>query len=283
MKLIKILPAYLAMLCTFGLLITSCQKMERPALGDYPEDPPAPPLQILGAQSYWAFDGVVNDTGAFNLQAKRNKIAFVSGVTFVDGVTGGEALSIGDKGYLMIQDIPDALKNPGSISVAFWFKGTGPVKGGAQGLFAISNTNRFWGNLEIFLENFDTNSDSARIKIRLVNKDAGAWIDVRVPDVLNQWSHLAFVYDGATSTASLYINGESVYNNAFDAATWGSLMFEDVGGVAIGTFAFQTAPSLTNHGPEGWAKSFNGALDQFRIFTDALSASEVQNLVDNKL
>lgn len=283
MKLIKILPAYLALICTMGLLITSCQKMERPQLGEFPEDPPPPPLQILGADSYWAFDGAVNDTGALNLYAKRSKISFVSGVTYVDGVTGGQAITFADKGYLMIQDIPDALKNPGSISVAFWFNDDGPVKGGAQGLFAISNTERFWGNLEIFLENFDTDSDSARIKIRFVNKDAGAWIDVRVADVLNHWSHLAFTYDGATSTATLYINGEPVYNNTFDPAIWGSLTFEDIGGISIGTFAFQTEPTLASHGDEPWAKSFKGALDQLRIYTSALSASEVQNLVDNKL
>ena len=39
-------------------------------------------------------------------------------------------------------------------------KGVGPVQGGAQGLFAISNKTEFWGNLELFMENHDNGSEA---------------------------------------------------------------------------------------------------------------------------
>jgi hypothetical protein len=52
--------------------------------------------------------------------------------------------------------------------------------------------------------------------------------------------------------------------------------------MVLGTFQFQTDPTLTNHGPETWAKSFNGALDQFRLYNRALSAAEVTELFNSK-
>lgn len=282
MKLIKLFPVYILAIVSMGLLITSCQKLERPQLGDFPKDPPPPPLQILGAQSYWAFDGQVNDTGSFNLETKAKKIAFIPGVTFVEGVTGGEAVNIGDEGYIMVTDVPDALKNPGSISVAFWFKGVGPVQGGAQGVFAISKSTKFWGNLEFFLENLN-NGDEAFIKIHMYNEEKEQWIEEKVPDVLNKWSHLAFTYDETNSKAILYVNGEVALEKILDGGNYGPLKFNDVTGLVIGSFAFETDPTLASHGAEPWAKSFNGALDQFRIYTKALTESEVQNLYTNKL
>jgi hypothetical protein len=52
--------------------------------------------------------------------------------------------------------------------------------------------------------------------------------------------------------------------------------------MVLGSFAFQANPSLTNHGPEPWAKSFNGALDQFRIYNRALTAAEILDLFTTK-
>lgn len=277
------------------LLVTSCQKLDRPALGDYPEDPPPPELQILGAKSYWAFDGNYRDTGEFKMETKAKSVALVPGVTVVPDVTGGQAVQILDKGYLMSTDVPDALKNPGSFTIAFWMNGaTGPVQGGAQGIFAISKSTQFWGNLEIFLENYkdDADPNAVFMKIHLYNANISGggetWLandDVKLKDVLGKWTHIALTYDGATSKISLYKDGVVTNVNGMElgGGGYGDIKWDDVTGLAIGSFAFQTSPSLTNHGPESWAKSFNGALDQFRIYTKALSATEVKNLYDNKL
>lgn len=295
MKLVHKISACFTVLMTTAVLLISCQKMNRPALGDYPEDPKPPELQILGAKSYWPFDGTARDTGEFKLQSTLKSISFVPGVTAVPDVTGGEAAQIGDKGYIMITNLPDALKSPGSFTVAFWMNGAkGPVAGGAQGIFAVSNANQFWGNLEIFLENYNDAADPNAVfmKIHLFNANVSGggeiWLqndDVKLKNVLNKWTHIALTYDGTTSKVSLYKDGvvTGVNGTELGGGTYGNINWNDVGGIAIGSFAFQTDPSLTNHGPETWAKSFNGALDQFRVYTKALTAAEVKNLYDNKL
>lgn len=273
----------------------SCQKMERPPLGDYPTDPPPPALQILESQGYWPFDGSLRDTGALKIHTEGQKVSFVPGVTVVPEVTGGEAVSVADGGYVIVTDVPDALKNPGSFSVAFWMKGaTGPVDGGAQGLFSIANSNEFWGNLEIFLENYKNPDDqnAAFIKMHLYNANISgggeAWVDhpeLRLKDVLGKWTHIAVVYDGATSKMTVYKDGVATgfKEEPIGGGNYGNIKWNNVSGFTIGNFSFQTTPSLTNHGPEGWAKNFNGALDQFRIYTKPLTAAEVKNLHDHKL
>ena len=268
----------------FSLVITSCQKLDRPPLGEIIKDPLPPPLVISDSKSYWHFDGNERDTGEYRLVTTVNNISYVPGVTSVPGVTGGQAAQIGPGGYLVVRNIPDALKSPGSLTVAFWMKGVGPVQGGAQGLFAISNSKEFWGNFEMFLENLNNGSEAElRIFTRHKNIAGDVLTIVKIPGALNKWTHIAVTYNGTTSELTIFADGQPTAVNKKVLAGYGALAWNDVTGLVIGSFAFQTAPSLTNHGPEGWARSFNGALDQFRIFTKALTPAEVTNLFTNKL
>jgi len=295
MKSIKIIQPLLYMIICLGLLMISCQKMEHPPLGEIIYDPLPPPLSILDSKSYWPFDGNARDTGEYKSVSTVKNVSYVPGVAAVPTVTGGEAAQIGANGYVAVSSVNDGLKTPGSISIAFWMKGaTGPVQGGAQGLFAMSNSTQFWGNLEIFLENYTDAADPNAVfmKIHFLNANVAGggeqWIaddNVKIKNVLGKWTHIALTYNAATSKATLYKDGAPtlVNNTVLGGGTYGNLKFDNLTGIVLGSFAFQTTPSFTNHGPESWAKSFNGALDQFRIFTRALTATEVQNLFTNKL
>ena len=295
MKSIKITQLLLVMVIGLGLVIISCQKMDRPPLGEIVKDPLPPPLSILDSKSYWHFDGNTRDTGEYKMVTTAKSVSFVPGVAAVPATTGGEAAQIGANGYLAVSSVNDGLKNPGSLSVAFWMKGaTGPIQGGAQGLFAMSNSTQFWGNLEIFLENYTDPADANAVfmKIHLLNANVTTgseqWIaddNVKIKNVLGKWTHIALTYNAATSAITLYKDGAPtlINNKVLNGGTYGNLKFDNLTGIVLGSFAFQTTPSFTNHGPESWAKSFNGALDQFRIFTKALTATEVQNLYNNKL
>lgn len=273
----------LIILVSFGLLLPACQKFDRPALGELILDPPPPPITILGAQSYWHFNGDTRDTGQFKLQTQAIN------VTLVPGVTEGQGAKIGTNGGLVVRSIPNELKSPGSFTVAFWMNGVGPVQGGAQGLFAISKSTEFWGNFEMFLENLN-NGDEAFIKIHMYNAGVASgngeeWTEVKIPNALNKWTHIAVTYNAATSELTVFANGQptSVNKKVLGGGNYGNLVWTNVTGLTIGTFAFQVTPSLANHGSESWAKSFNGTLDQFRIFTKALTPAEVNNLFTNKL
>jgi hypothetical protein len=296
MKVSKFLVIGFCCLLSFGLLLTSCQKMERPQLKELVLDPEPPPYNPLKA--FWAFENNTDDQGESKFTGTARNLSYVAGVT-------GQALKIGNDGYLLLKGEGDTarypngflgvgidtLKSLGSFTLAFWMNGTGPVTGGAQGLFSISNKNQFWGNLELFLENYDAPGDpsAAFLKVHMFNANAAGgvgeeWTEVKLPGVLNKWTHLAITYNEATSKLSIYKDGAvtDINEKVLGGGNYGKIKFNDVNGMVLGNFAFQTIPSLTNHGPETWAKAFNGALDQFRLYNKALSASEINSLFTTK-
>ena len=296
MKLNKNLPLALGYMLIAALVITSCQKMERPELKTIIMDPTPPPYNAL--KSYWQFENNTNDEGESKLKATTKNVTYVAGIS-------GQAAKIGADGYILLKTIGDTVRQPnefvtlpadtlrnlGSYTVSFWINGTGPVQGGAQGLFAISHKTQFWGNVEIFLENWSNAGDASEafVKVHMLNGGAAGgvgeeWNEIKIPGMLNKWSQLAVTYDAATSKITIYGNGQptSINGKVLGGGNYGQLKFSDFNGMVLGSFAFQTAPSLTNHGPEGWAKSFDGAIDQFRLYNRALTASEITELFNSK-
>lgn len=267
------------LLLTVILTLAGCQKMTRPELKELILDPPPPPYSIL--KSFWEFENNTRDTGQYRTQMTDKAITYVTGVK-------GQAAKIGADGYSFSNKINDSLTKPGSLTVAFWMNGVGPVQGGAQGLFAISKNDEFWGNFEMFLENLN-NGAEAFLKVHLWNSNAAdgkgeEWNEIKIPGALNKWTHLAVTYNAADSKLTIYADGvpTAINGKVLGGGTYGPLRWKNASGIALGTFAFQTSPSLTNHGPESWAKSFNGSLDQVRVYNVALSAAEIKNLFDTK-
>lgn len=280
-----------------SIVITSCQKLTRPTLGDYPKDPPTPPYNAQ--KSSFSFENNLNDDGEDKLSSTSSNITYVAGIT-------GQAVNIGSLGYILFPlkdtitnsdgfvSIPrDTLANLGSFTLSFWMNGTGtaggPVSDGAEGLFAISNKDQFWGNLELFLENYTdaTDPNAVWLKIHMFNGTAEEWTaddNTKLKDVLNKWTHIALTYDASTSSLSLYKDGAAtaVNNKILGGGTYGKLKFDGVSGMSLGTFAFQTNPSLTNHGPESWAQSFHGALDQFHLYNKSMTSAEILDLYNSK-
>lgn len=276
-----------------GLVIASCQKMERPPLTNLILDPEPPPYTDL--KSFWAFENNLDDQGENSLTPESSATSFVAGVN-------GQALQIGTGGYMLLKAVDDSTVYPsgyigkpadtlsalGSFTLSFWMNGVGPVINGAQGLFSISNSAEFWGNLDLFLENNDNGSE-AYLKIHMFNAGVASgngeeWSETKIANALNKWTHIAVVYDAATSKLSVYADGAvtGIADKVLGGGIYGKIKFKDFNGMVLGTYQFQTTPSLTNHGPETWAKSFNGALDQFRLYNRPLSSAEIGNLFTTK-
>lgn len=296
MKSFKTILSGLSLLVVITMAATSCQKLERPALGEIIQDPTPPVYNPL--KDYFQFENNITDEGESKLKSTTKNVTYVAGIS-------GQAAKIGADGYILLKAIgdtvrqpnefvgipADTLKNLGSYTIAFWMNGVGPVQGGAQGVFAISHKTQFWGNLEIFLENWSNATDpsEAFLKIHMFNAGVASgngeqWNELKIPNVLNKWTHIAVTYNAANSQFSVYADGQptSINNKVLAGGNYGKIKFNEFNGMVLGSFAFQTAPSLTNHGPEPWAKSFNGALDQFRIYNSALSAAEVTALFNSK-
>ncbi|HUR10414.1 MAG TPA: LamG domain-containing protein [Flavitalea sp.] len=293
MKLYRIALSCLTAVIVFSMVITSCQKLARPVLGELILDPEPPPYEPL--KSFWSFENNLTDAGESKLTATGTNITYVPGVT-------GQAAKIGSGGYILLKGVgdtvrhsngfvglsADTLRNLGSYTLAFWMKATGPFTDGAQGVFSISNKTQFWGNLDIFLENYRNNADTteAFLKVHMFNANktttSEQWNEVKIPGVFNKWTHIAVTYNAATSAFTIYRDGQSVYNKILDGGNYGKIKFNDFNGMVLGNHQFQTTPTLTNHGPEGWARSFNGAFDQFRLYNRGLTAAEIMDLYTTK-
>lgn len=101
------------------------------------------------------------------------------------------------------------------------------------------------------------------------------------------WHHIVYVYDQTTSKMTYYFDGAVV--------TGMTATQTDVknGGNPRGAINFSNANKFilagwNKHanadGPtDDWVKSYNGAMDQFRLYGKALTASEVSALYGSRL
>jgi concanavalin A-like lectin/glucanase superfamily protein len=261
--------------------LNSCQKMEQPPLGDYPEDanPPGGPLKF-----YAAFDGV-------NVDSIRANFGTPTNVTYVPGASDS-AMQAGADGHMVYPSANDLGKFT-SFTVAFWVKKDGPNPAGAGTAFAfgIATSKDIWTSQDMFLEFEDagnpSSKDSAAAKF-YVNDQWFEFTGVkRIPKVLDgQWHHLAFVFDSASATLTPYVDGSTVANlpDGFGKFTNnnGVMDLSSIGGVVVGgpgMFALGKTPEDIG---QTWMGNFNGGIDQFRLYGEALSAADVKSLYDNK-
>jgi len=265
--------------------ISSCQKMERPALGDYAKDanPPGGPLKFFAAM-----DGTDVDSIRANYGADAN-------VTYVDGVSG-QAAQMDADGHIVYPSANDFNK-VSSFTIAFWLKKAGPNPAGAGTAFAfgLSTHKDIWTYQDMFLEFEDagnpSTADSAACKFYLNDQ----WfefiktssVDKRLPKVLDgQWHHLAFVFDSTSSMLTPYVDG-SAYTALPDGFgkfnnNSGKVDFSQIGGIVVGgpgMYALGKTPSDIG---QTWMGNFNGAIDQFRLYGVALSAADVSGLYNSK-
>ena len=269
-----VMSVAIAFAIVFSLGIISCQKLDRPELVIIP-DPPPPPYNPL--KTFLAFENGIIDSGENKLAGAASNLTYAAGIS-------GQGMQGAANGYLLVAAPGDTLKNLGSYTVSFWMNSPPAVN--ATGIFAISNTKEFWGNLELFLEGYSVDATTAFLKVHMVNKnvtDKESWTEIKIPNVFGKWSHIGVSYDGTTSTIKIYSNGVSVLTSVIKSGTYGPLAFADAGGMVVGAMQFMTVPSLTtSHGAEPWARNFTGILDQFRIYNKALSDAELMVLYTTK-
>lgn len=295
--MIRYKTSLLGLLTILGLAlaITSCQKLYRPPLGEIFEDPDPPAFNPLKA--LWAFENNVTDQGESGFSATTNGITYVAG-------NKGQAINFGTNGYVLVKTDGDTTKHPngyigipkdtilnlGSFTISFWMNVPGPIQDGAQGVFSFSNSKEFWGNFDMFLENHSKAGDPSEVFIKMHMFNDGAanreqWIEgdgLKIPGVLGKWTHIAVTYNAADAKMTVYKDGAQVNTRNLDGGNYGPIKFKDFNGLVLGNHQFQTTPSLTNHGPEGWATSLKGPMDQFRIYNRPLSAGEITTLFNSK-
>jgi len=153
---------------------------------------------------------------------------------------------------------------------------------GIYGLFSLTNTGGFWGNLDIFFENGST-ATNAVLKAHIDNwktattSNETSIDNTSIGDVWNKWTHITLTYGQTNSTFVAYVNGLPVRTTVKNGNA--TLKFQNVSAIIFGTSQFNATPSIgTAGGPQGWADFVPGAMDEVRIYNKALAAEEVKAL-----
>ncbi len=276
------------------LVLAACTKPERdddftpgdppPVPGGYVNSKEIAPASLIG---YWAFNGSLIDSVTSTSATGTN-------VTYTAGKKG-QAYQ-GSLNTYATFDPSTALQQLKSFTISFWINS--PTNTGAIGIFTLARTNDFWGSLDIYQDNGGA-AGNAVTKVHLFNSTVpwgGQFTDFRVG--FGSWRQIVATYDAGTSIFNIYQNGTAIGVNtagnpgntigpklngsdpgAPPVTPYGPLNFVNATKAAFGAFQFQTVPSLTTGaGQQGWASNFTGKLDEFRIYSKALTALEVSAL-----
>ncbi len=256
--------------------ITSCQKMERPELIIIPDDT----ARLNGPlQRFFAFENSTIDSVHYVEGTP-------TGISYVDGVNG-KAYKGSTAGRIEYASA-GKLAEMESFTVSFWMNAEKHT-GGAQSVFMMPNTEDFWGNMFLIIEGNDSPTDNSMI---MKFNFAGQWVEFtgnngleRVPDMYGKWKHVAYTYDGATSKFAAYIDGakmdlpEAATDRKKGTEPLGLLEFNNVSKFVIGGFQ----QHIGIRGPaDAWMLHYTGMLDQFRVYTRAMTEAEVNTLFTSK-
>ncbi len=266
-------------LFSFCMVMVSCQKLERPALGDYTKDanPPGGPLKF-----YTAFDGTTSDPLMNAVDSIRATFPSTNPLASTAGISGKGIQGVADKAikYPSANDF----KGSTSCTIAMWVNNT--VNPNTELYFSLASKD-YWHQSAAFLLVEHATVDSCTFKFALMDH----WVEFnnktfKKPLFNGQWHHLAFTYNETTSKLSIYFDGQEV-------PTPGTSGTFTNNGAPLGKLNLTSATNLVVSGwnkhagvdgpTDGWISSFSGKMDQFRLYGKALSASEIQALFNSKL
>ena len=269
---------------TVVLLAASCQKMDRPALGDFPKDtnPPGGPLKF-----YAAFDGTTADPLMNAVDSIRANFASSNPLTSVDGVSGKGVKGESQK-FIRYAKPNDWAKFAKSFTIAFWYKRDGQTKNntgtnGPEYPVSFKSNNGHWSGANMFVI-IEGDNAACAVKVMIADSsNADNWFTWEggntIPGLLNNnWRHMALVYSAATSGMTLYIDGVANSN----VRVWGTHGDINIDDTKISEMRNGAGPG-TNYSSDDWlSSSWKGELDQFRMYDVALTASEIQGLFNGR-
>ena len=277
----NIITRYSLLLVVLSIGFFACQKMSRPALGDYPKDsnPPGGPLKF-----YAAFDGTSSSPLMNAVDSIRADFPASNPLTAIDGISGKGIQGDGTS-FIKYAGANDFISLAKSFTVSFWEKRNGSPANNSAFVFHFASSNGYWtGGSAMFLL-FDwaaTNTpDSAALKLDMIDKTVSdnwfQWIGSNAVKGIqdNQWHHLAFVYDATSSVMTLYVDGVA---NGF-TQSWPGHGAANMDPSKITDFDIGGNSKIPNM---GWGQNWEGGLDQFRLYATALSAADIQALYSGK-
>ena len=266
-----------------AVVATSCQKMDKPELGNYPVDanPPNGPLKF-----YVAFDGTTTNPLMNAVDSIRANFPSDNPFTTVDGIKGKGVTGVNQK-FIKYPSF-NSWASSSSFTISIWYKKDGQTKNnngtnGPEYLLSMKAVNNFhWSNAVgfVFLEG---NNTACAVKTMFVSNAGDAWFTWEGGQSIaglcdNNWHHLVLTYDETTSQVKLYIDGVQNPN----VKTWGGHGALNLATSKISEFRIGAGPS-TSYASDDWlACTFKGSLDQLRMYSTVLTQAEIQALFTAK-
>jgi Concanavalin A-like lectin/glucanases superfamily len=255
-------------------VFTSCDKLSRPKLGDYPKDSAQPggPLKF-----YVAFDGTTPDPLMNAVDSVRANFPSENPLASVDGVSGKAVQGNGTQAikYPSANDFNTAT----SCTISMWVNNT--VNPNTELYFSLVSKD-YWHGSAAFLLVEHAAPDKCQLKFALMDHWVEYIDDFNEPLFDGNWHHLAFTYDETTSTVKVYFDGVEVPlppNAAGNFAGLGKLNLQTASNLVLAGWNKHAGLD----GPtDAWISAFTGKMDQFRLYGKALSASEVLALYNSK-
>ena len=267
----------------FLLAMASCQKLERPALGDYTQDPANPGGTL---NFYTAFDGTSTNTLLNAVDSIKATFPSDNPLASVDGISG-KALQGESKKFVKYAKPNDWAIKAKSFTVSFWFKRNGQTQNntgtnGPEHIFSLksSNTADIGGDMMVFLEGSNT---ACAVKTYFRVGTADSWLTWEGGNSIaglldNNWHHIALVYNSTNSTMTLYKDGVANPNTR----SWAGHGAINLDNSKIAEFRVGAGPKDDFNSADWLSSTFKGALDQLRLYSEALSAAEVTALYTGK-
>ncbi|TAL05147.1 MAG: hypothetical protein EPO07_04030 [Verrucomicrobia bacterium] len=213
--------------------------------------PPACATPLPGVVSWWTADGTSNDFTAANNGVLRN------GATFTNGMVSGAFFFDGIDDFVEVSNSP-SLNPSGSFSIEGWIYPRADANMGILEKWSGSVGLSYALHTTLGLALQFPISDAA-------HAGDASFHSFSTTNVLtlNNWNHVAAVYDQSTGTRQLFLNGVKVAERTDAPITVTSSSLR----VSIGA----NSPSSTTT-----ANYFKGAIDELTFYARALTVSDVQ-------
>ncbi|MEO6537639.1 MAG: LamG domain-containing protein [Ferruginibacter sp.] len=272
---LKIFKTTGILMVTLLIAFTSCQKLSRPALGDFPKDsnPPGGPLKF-----YVAFDGTSTNPLMNAVDSIKANFPSDNPLVSVSGISGKAIQGNGTQAikYPSANDFKGAT----SCTISLWVNNT--VNPNTELLFSLYSKD-YWHESGAFLLLEHATPTSCQLKFALQDHWVEYIDNFNKPLFDGNWHHLAFTYDEASSTVKVYFDGAEVPTPASAAGNFaglGKLNLKNASNLVVGGWNKHAGLS----GPkDSWISAFTGKMDQFRLYGKVLTASEVSALYNSKM
>lgn len=272
------------------IILSACQKLTRPDLGDYIKDsnPPGGPLKF-----YVAFDGTTADPLRNAVDSVKANFAVSNPLVSITGISGKGIQGAPAKDKAIKYAAPNDWAKSTSWSISYWMKNVPATDGEPEFHFSLHSPDP-WHQSGLFLlvekgGPNPGNSTPTQMAAKLAIDDNDGWVEFiganRLPNLLNnQWHHVVFVYSETDSRVRAYVDGVLSVTSAevkHGGVLRGARPFKKPGNFIIG--GWNKHVSGVGGPNDSWIHSYSGQMDQFRLYGKALSASEVLALFNSKL